>query len=287
MRVGIVGAGRVGTAVAVLMQRAGHTVIAVSGRGPTRDRVSRHLPSVPVREPAEVARAADLIMVTVPDDVIAPMVASVATQDGFHAGQWVAHMSGATGLDVLDPAREVGAHRLSVHPFQTFPDVSHAIDHLPGSTFAISADDDEGSVVAERVADDLLGDSFRLDEDVRPLYHAAAVFASNYLVALSSTAADLLRAVGVRDPVRTLSPLQQASLANVEAMGPLRALTGPAARGDAGTIERNLSALATHAPETVPAYVALARLTLDMAVRGDRLTPTQSEGVRDVLARWS
>ena len=155
----------------------------------------------------------------------------------------MAHLSGASGLDVLSPARAAGARPLALHPLQTFPDVAGALDRIPGCAMAVTADDDEGYTVGERIADDLMALPFRLDDELRPLYHAAAVFASNYLIVTSGIAEDLFRRAGVPDPLSAMLPLQRASLDNVERLGPAEALTGPAVRGDADTIERNLAAL--------------------------------------------
>jgi predicted short-subunit dehydrogenase-like oxidoreductase (DUF2520 family) len=287
MKIGIVGAGRAGTAVAVLLQRAGHTITGVSGRGPTKDRASRYLPGVGVLEPAEVARTAEVVVVAVPDDLIGPVVLAMADAGGFQPGQWVAHLSGATPLAALDPARSVGAGRLGLHPLQTFPDPAAGIARIPGSLIALEADDDEGFFIAERLAEDLMGVPFRLVGEHRALYHAAAVFASNYVVAATAVAEELLADAGVPDPAAALRPLQQATIENVGTMGPAAALTGPAARGDAGTIERNLQALAQGLPSVVPAYVEMARVSLDLAQRGGRLEPGRRTAVEEVLARWS
>lgn len=287
MKVAVIGAGRAGTAVAVLLQRAGHRVVAVSGRGPTRDRAARFLPGVPVLDPADAAVDAELVVIAVPDDTIAPIVETMATADGFSAGQWVAHLSGATPLSALDPAREAGAGRLGVHPLQTFPDPAGGIERIPGCVIAIAADDDQGWFVAERLADDLMGMPFRLAEEHRALYHSAAVFASNYLVAATAVAEQLLSAAGVPDPSAALPPLQRATVENIAAMGSAAALTGPAARGDVGTIRRNLEALSAEAPWAVEAYVEMARLALDLSVRGGRLDAAARDTVEEVLARWT
>jgi len=285
MKVAVVGAGRVGTAIAVLLRRAGHRITAVSGRGATRDRAASFLPDVRVVEPSEAVAGAELVFVGVPDDLIRTAVDSF--RDRLVAGQWVAHLSGAVGLDALDRAREAGARRLAVHPLQTVPDVAGAIDRIPGSAIAITADDDDGYFLGERIAEDLLGEPFRLSDDHRALYHAAAVFASNYLVATSAVAAELFEAAGVPDPVRAMTPLQRATLDNIGQLGPERALTGPAVRGDSGTLERNLAALAASKPTAIPAYVAMARVALDLAQRGGRLTAERRVACEDVLARWS
>ena len=287
MNVSVVGAGRVGTAMAVLLGRAGHRIVAVAGRGPTRDRASRFLSGVAFLDPADAARAAELVLIGVPDDDIQAVAGLIAGSGGFRAGQWVAHMSGASGLDVLSPARAAGARPLALHPLQTFPDVAGALERIPGCAMAVTAEDDEGYAVGERIAHDLMARPFRLDDAMRPLYHAAAVFASNYLVVTSGIAEDLFRRAGVPDPQSAMLPLQRASLDNVERLGASEALTGPAVRGDATTIERNLSALRAARPDAVAAYVVLCRAALELASGSGRLSRERRAAVEAVLARWS
>lgn len=286
MDISIVGAGRAGTAVAVLWQRAGHRIVAVSGGAATAERAARHLPGAPILGAADAARAAELVVIGVPDDLIAATVQELA-DEGAVASGWVAHLSGATPLAALDAARSAGARRLGIHPLQTFPDVDAAVDRIPGCVVALGADDDEGAALADRLARDLGGRPFRLPEERRAIYHAAAVFASNYLVAATGVAEVLLEVAGVPDPIGALTPLQQATVANIARSGPAGALTGPAVRGDAGTIERNLQALAVSSPWAVDAYVELARVALDLAMLGGRLSPDHRAEVDEVLARWS
>ena len=285
MNVSVVGAGRVGTAMAVLLGRAGHRIVAVSGRGPTRDRASRFLSGVPFLDPADAARTGELVLIGVPDDAIPVLVEEIADAGGFRSAQWVAHLSGASGLDVLAPGRAAGARPLALHPLQTFPDVAGALERLPGCAMAVTAEDAEGYTVGERIADDLLARPFRLEDAMRPLYHAAAVFASNYLIVASAIAEDLFRRAGVPDPLDAMLPLQRASLDNVERLGAAEALTGPAVRGDATTIERNLLALRASKPDVVAAYVELCRNALELA--SGRLPEARRTAVEQVLARWS
>lgn len=285
MNVSVVGAGRVGTAIAVLLGRAGHRIVAVSGRGPTRDRASRFLSGVPFLDPAEAASAGELVLIGVPDDEIPAIVGRIADAGGFRSGQWVAHLSGASGLDVLSPGRAAGARPLALHPLQTFPDVAGALERLPGCAMAVTAEDAEGYTVGERIADDLMARPFRLDDAMRPLYHAAAVFASNYLIVASAIAEDLFGRAGVPEPRSAMLPLQRASLDNVERLGPAEALTGPAVRGDATTIERNLTALRGSRPDVIGAYVELCRAALELA--SDRLPAAGRAAVEEALARWS
>ena len=287
MKVAVIGAGRVGTAVAVLLGRAGHRIVAVAGGAETRGRASLHLPDVPFREPAEAAAMGELVIVGTPDDAIAPTVEALAAAGAVRSGRWVCHLSGSLGLEALVAARDAGARVFAIHPLQTFPDVGAALDRLPGCAIAVTAEDEEGSALGERLAEDLGGDPFRLADELRPLYHAAAVFASNYLVTASAIAESLFAAAGVADPARAMAPLQRASLEHVERLGPAHALTGPAVRGDAGTVRRNLEALQRHAPELVPAYVAMAAATLDLAERSGRLPAGSRAEMEGVLAAWS
>jgi predicted short-subunit dehydrogenase-like oxidoreductase (DUF2520 family) len=287
VKIAVIGAGRVGTAVAVLLTRAGHQVAAVSGRGATAERAAAWLPGVPVLPPAEAAALGDLLLLGVPDEALGPVVAELAAAGTMPAGSWVTHLSGATGLGVLLPLREQGARRLATHPLQTFPDVDGAVRTLPGCRIAVTADDEEGFALGEWLATELGAAPFRLRDDLRPLYHAAAVFASNYLVATTAVAERLFAAAGVPDPGGAMRPLQVATLDNIERLGPSGALTGPAVRGDATTIERNLEALAEHAPDTVSAYIAMCRVALDLAVGAGRLSEADRAAVATVLDRWN
>jgi predicted short-subunit dehydrogenase-like oxidoreductase (DUF2520 family) len=287
MRVAVIGAGTVGTALAVLLRRAGHRLVGVSGRAGTRDRAARHLPGVPVRAPADAAAAAELVVIGTPDDAIGPTVADLATSGALTTGAWVMHLSGSLGLDALRATVGLGVHRLALHPLQTFPDVGAALEGLPGCWIAVTADDAEGARVGARLVEDLHGVPFALADELRPLYHAAAVFASNSLVTVSAIAGSLFEASGVPDPRAAMAPLQRATLDNVEQLGPARALTGPAVRGDAGTVRRNLEALERHAPDLVPVYVALARSTLQLAERSGRVSAASRSAVDDVLAGWT
>ncbi len=277
----MIGAGRVGTAVAAAWRRAGHDIVGVSGRDATRARVATYLPGVDVVEPARAAAGADLVLLGVPDDRIAPVAADLAGAIG--EGTWIAHLSGAAGLDVLDAA---GGRRIAIHPLQTFPDVERAAGLLAGCAVAVTADDEEGYALGEVLGHDLGGRPFRLAPEHRTLYHAAAVIGSNDLVALSALATEALERAGVPEAGAALGALQLATLENVTSMGTGAALTGPAVRGDAGTVQKNLEALAAAMPEAVTPYVVLCRVCLDVGTAAGRLDAEGRAGVEEVLARW-
>jgi predicted short-subunit dehydrogenase-like oxidoreductase (DUF2520 family) len=286
MDLAIVGAGRVGTSLAVLWQRAGHRILAVAGGSATPERVARYLPGVPVLDPVEAARGAEVVVIATPDGVIAEVCDAIARAGALAPDAAVLHASGATPLEALAAARDAGSRVLSVHPLQTCPTVDAALERLAGAGFAVTAEDDDGFALGERLARDAGGRPFRLADELKPLYHAAAVFASNYLVTVTALAYELERASGIEDPASILAPLQAATLANVERVGPGDALTGPAVRGDAGTVARNLEALAERVPEAVAPYVALADLALAIAERSGRSDLQGRDAVEDVLAKW-
>ena len=270
MDIAVIGSGRVGTAMAVLLSRAGHRIVAVSGRGTTAERVARHLPGVQMLPASDAAGRAEVVLVGTPDDRIAGVVSDLAAQGVFHAGQAVVHLSGATGLEALAAAAAAGARPISLHPLQSFPSVEAAIDRLPGSGMAVTAADEEGYALGERLARDAGARPFRLPD----------------LATVVAVAERLFREAGVEDPAPLYLPLVRATLDNVEAMGAERALTGPAVRGDAGTIGRNLEALSASAPDAIPAYVALAAVALDLAEHAGRLPPDGRRRVEEVLDRW-
>jgi predicted short-subunit dehydrogenase-like oxidoreductase (DUF2520 family) len=275
--------------VGVLLERAGHRVVAATGGPESASRIRRHLSFariVPRDEAPEAARAAKLVLITVPDDRIEPVCSDLAVRSAFAPGQYVVHVSGSVGLDALDPARALGAETLSLHPLQSFPDVVEGILRLPGSPVAVTAESDEGWDFGSRLAEDLGGQPFRLADDVKPLYHAAAVFCSNYVVAVLGMAEHLFTLAGVDAPLERLAPLARGALESSLAGGPAEALTGPAARGDAGTIARNLAALSKHAPEAVLAYVELAEVAAGLAARAGRISEQGLARVREVLDEW-
>ncbi len=284
MDVSIVGAGRVGTALGVRLREAGHRIVAVSGGAATAERARRFLPGVPVVEPADAARGAEVVLIATPDDRIGEACDRIVSAWPSGEGRFVAHVSGATGLGALSSAAALGATVLSIHPLQSFPDVERALARLEGSGMAVTALSEDGFALGERLARDVGGRPFRLADQDRPLYHAAAVFASNYLVAVLSVAEDLFGRLGLEREL--FLPLARASLDNTAATGAALALTGPAARGDAGTVERNLRALDRADPKCVPPYTALAAVALELAERSGRLTPEGRRAVEEVLGRW-
>jgi predicted short-subunit dehydrogenase-like oxidoreductase (DUF2520 family) len=282
--------GRVATALALLLEHAGHRIVAAAGRTGSRERVEGYLPEVPfvpLPEAPALARNAETVMVGVSDYAIGPVCDELARGGAFRTGQFVLHLSGSVGLDLLDAARTGGAEILSLHPLQSFPTVARGLDRFPGSGVAVTANTEAAAFFGESLARDAGGIPFRIADDLKPLYHAAAVFCANYLVTVEAVAEELFVKAGLQEPIPLLAPLARAVMENALAQGPKLALTGPAVRGDAGTIGRNLEALKIAAPQALPAYVVLARLAARIASETGALSGEQRLQVEEVLDRWS
>jgi predicted short-subunit dehydrogenase-like oxidoreductase (DUF2520 family) len=283
LNVGVVGAGRVGTALAVALSRAGHTITAASAvSDASRRRVDQSLPGTPVRQPEEVVGAADLVLLTVPDDALPGLVRGLAATGAPLAGRLLVHASGRHGLGVLEPATQQGALPLALHPVMTFTGRPDDADRLVGICFGVTAP----AVLrpaAEVLVMEMGGEPVFIAEADRDLYHAALAGAANHLVTQVVQAEDLLTKAGVGQPARMLGPLLSAALDNALRLGDA-ALTGPVARGDADTVAGHLAALRSEAPEALPAYLALARLTATRALASGMLTAPDARRLLDVLA---
>ena len=282
LRIGVVGAGRVGATLGAALGRAGHQVVAASGVSErTRRRADRLLPGVPLLPADEVLAGADLVLLAVPDDVLRPLVAGLAQTDAWRPGQLAAHTSGAHGISVLDPAAARGVLPLALHPVMTFADRPEDLDRLAGATFGVTAPD-ELRPVAESLVVEMGGEPVWVPESARPLYHAALTIASNHLVTLVNDALGLLAGAGVSEPARLAAPLLSASLDNVLRLGDA-ALTGPVVRGDIATVSAHLATLDRAAPDVLPSYRAMARRTAERARATGRLSAERAAELLAVL----
>ncbi len=274
-RIGVVGAGRVGAVLSAALRAAGHEVVAAAGdSAATLHRIETLLPGVPTAKPTDVARAADLLLLTVPDDMLENVVTTLVGAGAIREGQVVCHTSGRHGLAVLDSATAIGARPIAMHPAMTFTGTELDLERLTGCVFGMTAGDGEREL-AEGLVADLGGIAMWVPESKRTLYHAGLAHGANHLVTLVSQAMELLAASGAEDPAATLRPLLSAALDNALAQGDA-ALTGPIVRGDVRTVEAHLHDIAETAPATIPSYVAMAKATADRAVLDGRLLPIRA-----------
>ena len=282
--VGVIGAGRVGAVLGNALRAAGHAVVAVSAvSAASRERADVLLPGVPVVPVPDVVERAELVLLTVPDDVLADLVSGLAATGAWQSGQLVVHTSGRYGWRVLDAAVAAGAIPLALHPAMTFTGTSLDLARLVDCCFGVTA---PGPVlpIAQALVVEMGGEPVVIEEEMRPLYHAALAHGANHLVTLVAQALEMLRAAGVATPDRVLGPLLAAALDNALRRGD-EALTGPVSRGDAGTVSAHLAAIAaTGLPGAVDAYRSLARQTADRSLASGRLRPEAAAALLAVLS---
>lgn len=282
VKIGFIGAGTVGTALAVRLAEKGYLVVAVASRTlASTERLAVQVPGCRAfRTSQEVADSADLVFITTPDDAIGRVASGIRWQPG----KSVVHCSGAHSTDILNAAQTLGAQTGAFHPLQTFASVKHAIQNLPGSTFGIEGEEPLLTILKE-MAVALEGSPQVLRPQDKVLYHASAVIACNYLVTLVKVATDLWVDFGAsrEDAIEALIPLIKGTLNNIQNVGIPNCLTGPIARGDTGTIEKHISALQESAPSVLPIYCELGINTIPVSLAKGRIDADQAAELEGLL----
>lgn len=279
LKVGIISAGRVGTALGVALERVDHVVVACSATSQASlQRAERRLPDTLVLPAPEVAGDAELLLLAVTDSELAGLVSGLAAVSAVRSGTIVAHTSGAHGIGVLAPLTRQGCTPLAIHPAMTFTGSEEDISRLSNACFGITASDEVGYAIAQSLVLEMGGEPFRVPEDSRPLYHAALAHASNHLVTVLADALEALRAACGKElfgqellsdqpngmAERIIGPLARAALENTLIRGQA-ALTGPIARGDAAAVGAHLRALTKVDPQLAQTYRVNALRTAQRA----------------------
>jgi predicted short-subunit dehydrogenase-like oxidoreductase (DUF2520 family) len=280
LTVGIISAGRVGSALGLALERADHVVVACSAIShASRERAQRRLPDTLVLPVPDVAARAELLLLAVPDAELSGLVAGLASTGAVRPGTIVVHTSGANGIAVLAPLTEQGCIPLAIHPAMTFTGSDEDIVRLSDTCFAITAADEIGYAIAQSLVLEIGGEPFRVREDARTLYHAALAHAGNHVITVVLDAVEALRSAlegqellgqelvgdgpgGIAE--RIVAPLARASLENALQRGQ-SALTGPVARGDAAAVAAHLDALEEVDDELAQGYRALSLRTAQRA----------------------
>lgn len=288
----MVGAGRLGTSLALALLQAGATCtgyVCRTERGTTA--AARHLGPLAAPDlPSLLDTGPGLLLLTVPDDALEAVAAETGRLLGSRPPSShdlvVLHTSGATSLSILNPCAQAGADILAFHPLQTFADPTSGPARFRGVAIALSPGNDAARAMGERLASALGANAFLLSDEHRALYHAAASVASNYLVALVDAATQLFERAGLGDgaALQGVLPLLQGTLDNLAAArSTAGALTGPLSRGDLHTVQAHLEALAREAPDALPLYRLLGSRTLDIVRRQRRLPVGAIERLQSVL----
>jgi len=278
--IGIIGPGRAGVGLALALAQAGYSVF-IHGRK------KKHVPA-PLKltvgdggTPPPWIGDTDVVILTVRDDAITPLAESLAQARAIAERHVVLHLSGSQGQEALGPLVTSRAALGSLHPLQTIVEPELAPARLQGAWAAVEGMP-RAVAAGERIAQELGMRPFRIATKAKPIYHAGAVFASNYLVVVEAVAQRLLRHAGLSDADAwaALRPLVEGTFENLTRHEPREALTGPVVRGDTATIVRHLQSLAV---DDAKLYRALGRAALELTQKQGMDVKT-AETVADALA---
>jgi len=282
--VAIIGCGIVGTAIGKLLARAGYRLTGVATRSlETAAAAAKAIGATQFSDcPWVISKGSQVVLITTPDDVIQETCKAIAEHEGVEEGAVVIHCSGALSSQILSSVKAYGAVVATLHPLQSFASVDQAERLVPGSFCAVEGDE-EALPILRQIVRDLGGVLMEITPEGKTLYHAAAVAASNYLVALMHLALELNRVAGVSPEVsfKALQPLIKGTLSNIEAKGIPEALTGPIARGDVDTVVAHLKAMEERAPELLVLYRTLGHYTVGLAKEKGALS---KEGAEKLIA---
>jgi predicted short-subunit dehydrogenase-like oxidoreductase (DUF2520 family) len=284
--VGVVGTGRAGSVIGAALKRAGHQIKACTAvTDLSKLRAEALLPGVAILSIEETVADRDLILLSIPDDVLVEVVSGLAATNAVSPGTFVLHLSGRYGIDILRPLTEQGCLPLALHPVMTFTGTSIDLNRLSACPFGVTTHQTLRPV-AETLVMEMGGDPVWVPEASRSLYHAALTFGANNLMTLVNQTSELLESAGISNPELLVAPLLSASLDNALRNGD-SALTGPIARGDAQTVREHLRVLANFDPAVTQAYRSLARLTAVRALASGVLQPQNAESLLALLAEQS
>lgn len=286
IRLSIIGAGKVGSAIALLAHRAGVNVTAIANRTHShaetaRDRLGGE---VVATDMASAAASSNVILIAVSDDAIVNVCDELVSTSALNSQSTLIHCSGALGSDLIArAAHDAKCYVASLHPLQTFPTVESAISVLPDSYWFYEGDKQATDVI-RRLALTMNINASQISAEAKALYHIGAVVACNYLTALMDLALSAEVSAGIQRDLawNALLPLIQSTLSNIDELGCEAALTGPIARGDAKTVERHLQALSPDSP-LYQCYKTLGMHTVDLAVRKGSIPDENAKKCRELL----
>jgi predicted short-subunit dehydrogenase-like oxidoreductase (DUF2520 family) len=285
LRVALFGAGRVGTAVALLLARAGHQIVAVSSRSSESAERAKELLEAPViawGDPLE--ESIDLILLGVSDDALGAAVDVLRSSP--LDGTLVCHLAGVVGTTPLEPLAIRGAKLAALHPVQACPTIEAAVERLPGSAWGVTCDAEVKQLAFHLVEADLHGTPVWVEEEARAVWHAAAVTVSNGIAALLAAGESMLTAIEIDEPEKVLGPLAMGTIANaVEGGGGGATLTGPVVRADLNTLERHTAGLERVDPTLRVMYQLFGVFIAEQAVRAGRISSEQRVAALEAIAR--
>jgi predicted short-subunit dehydrogenase-like oxidoreductase (DUF2520 family) len=270
LKIAIIGAGVVGTAMGYLLKKRGYAVAGIGSRtmdsaNKAREFIGSGLASTDL---SSITKTADIVFITTSDSAIKGVCKKIASEKGFKKGSSVFHTCGALSSKALLPAKKSGAYIASLHPLQSLANVKGAVRRITGSYFSIEGDKQAVSVGRDIIAV-LQGKEIALEEWKKTLYHAGACAASNFLVAAVGFGMELFEAAGInrKDSLKALMPLIKGTVKNIDKLGIPSALTGPIARGDSIIVSNHLKALSRSRKDLIDLYAELGRYTVKIGAK--------------------
>lgn len=287
-KVVIIGAGAVGQSIGYLLAENNYEILGFISRSLESAQSGVELvgEGIATTEYRDFVLEADLIVITTPDQVIQQVAAELFAQNLVPEGSCLIHFSGAEASSILIPESEnEGKYgRLSLHPLQSIADVERGIANLPESFFTIEGNS-PGCKVGKQILERLGVEYEIIPTEAKPVYHAAACVASNYLVAIADLAAAMNEKVGIsrENALAGLLPLMKGTLENIQDLGPTQALTGPISRGDVETIHKHTRALKDLLPDKLELYQKLGSYTTEVANEKGSITTAEFEKLSEIL----
>lgn len=269
MKIAFIGAGKVGSAMAILLNLRGYKISHIMSRNlDSAKNLAQKVKSTATTDFKEIIQNTDVIFITTPDRMIKETAGKIAKTGLQAKHQYVFHVCGSQSSESLTVLKETGWMIGSIHPLQAFADIDMAVDILPQTYFALDGEA-EAVCLAKKIVEDIGGKSFFVPSDARALYHAAACIASNYTVTIMHAAVQLFEKFGIQEDeaIAALMPIMKGTLANIAAKGTVESLTGPIVRGDSLTIEKHLKKIRQVASNEEEIYKVLGRYTKKIVER--------------------
>ncbi|MBA4389717.1 MAG: hypothetical protein C0399_02115 [Syntrophus sp. (in: bacteria)] len=282
MKIGIIGAGKVGTSLATVLKNKGFHIAGVSDALMSSLKTAKAYLGKDVlytQNNMDVVSTSDIIAITTQDRIIPDIVREIDTKAVMLDGKLIFHTSGADPSSILLPLDKKGALLGSLHPLQTFPDIDSAIEVLPDTCIFIEGDANAIPQL-KKIGEDIGARVYVIDSKNKALYHLSAVFVCNLLSALLYSGKGLMDKINI--DFEPFLPIIRATLRNIENKGPLASLTGPIVRGDAKTVKAHLKAIEDMDLHKA-VYKALSAVAIEMAGERKAISEETMQVLKDIL----
>lgn len=284
MKIGFVGAGKVGTAFAQYLFKKDSHISGFFNRSKEKaNNICALTNSTNFENLKQLVKHSDLIFITTNDDQISVVVKDIVESCRILDEKSIGHMSGAIASDILLPLQNLGASVFSLHPMQSFADLDKSVSDLENTFFGFESQKKDDQVIS--LLNKLGNPCLSLEPSQKPLYHITSCIVSNYLTTLIHFAFDQMQKIGFdqQTSLTALKPMILGTFANIEKLGTAKALTGPIARGDVQTIQKHLTELVDQPEMQTQLYKVLGKATLELAGKSNTISEHKLNSLRQLL----